>query len=300
LVIRVGPAGWSYADWRGRVHPTREEPGGHPLARLARTFGCVELNTSFYRDPLEQHQHTWLRVTASCDGLRMPLKLHRRSTHERAARTPRELCAELQSWRAALHPLLDSALAGPVLIQFPFSFQPVPSHVRYLRALLDELDDLSPVVELRRRAWYSPECVAAWRTPNVAACLIDLPEHAEHPRPEDVLACFQEGRTGYLRLHGRNAAAWFDQGAHRDQRYDHLYERAELEPLARLARCLDGSHDETYVVTNNHFSGKAVANAVELLVLLGQAPDAIPALWAEAFPRLAGLVALEGRTELFG
>ena len=35
-MIRVGPAGWSYADWEGPVYPREKPKGFHPLAFLAR------------------------------------------------------------------------------------------------------------------------------------------------------------------------------------------------------------------------------------------------------------------------
>jgi uncharacterized protein YecE (DUF72 family) len=46
-VIRVGPAGWSYPDWEGRVYPRPRPAGFHPLAFIARYVDCVEVNSSF-------------------------------------------------------------------------------------------------------------------------------------------------------------------------------------------------------------------------------------------------------------
>lgn len=47
-VIRIGPAGWSYPDWRGIVYPKRKPRGFHELEYLAQFFDAVEVNTSFY------------------------------------------------------------------------------------------------------------------------------------------------------------------------------------------------------------------------------------------------------------
>ena len=64
-MIRVGPAGWSYADWEGRVYPRTKPPGFHPLAHLARFFDLVELNSSFYATPNAEHARNWVRLVVT-------------------------------------------------------------------------------------------------------------------------------------------------------------------------------------------------------------------------------------------
>ena len=60
-MIRVGTAGWSYADWEGRVYPRSKSPGFHALAFLARFVDCVEINSSFYATPDPRHAQDWVR-----------------------------------------------------------------------------------------------------------------------------------------------------------------------------------------------------------------------------------------------
>ena len=53
----------------------------------------------------------------------------------------------------------------------------------------------------------------------------------------------------------------------------------ELRPWADRVREIAERTEATYVVMNNHFAGKAVANAFHLLRLLGlRAPEAPPNL----------------------
>ena len=40
--IRVGPAGWSYADWAGIVYPARKPAGFHEAAYLSQFFDTIE------------------------------------------------------------------------------------------------------------------------------------------------------------------------------------------------------------------------------------------------------------------
>ena len=69
--------------------------------------------------------------------------------------------------------------------------------------------------------------------------------------------------VGYVRLHGRNYDQWFDADTGAD-RYNYLYSETELagwkDKIVRIA----GKAEVTYVVTNNHFEGKAGVNALQL------------------------------------
>jgi uncharacterized protein YecE (DUF72 family) len=48
-MIRFGPAGWEYPDWRGTVYPVPAPRGFDRLRFLAAFFGTVEVNATFYR-----------------------------------------------------------------------------------------------------------------------------------------------------------------------------------------------------------------------------------------------------------
>jgi uncharacterized protein YecE (DUF72 family) len=51
-----------------------------------------------------------------------------------------------------------------------------------------------------------------------------------------------------------------------------LYTIEQLEPWADRVRTISERTRSTYVVTNNHFEGKAVVNAFELTALLRDKP----------------------------
>src|SRR5262245_50768262 len=59
--IRVGPAGWSYADWRGRVFPEGAGSKFDTLALVAKYFDTAEINSSFYHPPAPETARAWLR-----------------------------------------------------------------------------------------------------------------------------------------------------------------------------------------------------------------------------------------------
>ena len=72
----------------------------------------------------------------------------------------------------------------------------------------------------------------------------------------------------YLRLHGRNAKAWWKH-EHAADRYNYLYSSEELDPFVEIAEAVKTLVKKMYLYTNNHFEGKAVANAVMLKSRLG-------------------------------
>ena len=98
----------------------------------------------------------------------------------------------------------------------------------------------------------------------------------------------------YFRLHGRNAAKWWEHDASED-RYDYLYSPDELKPFAAAATERAAAKRRVLIYLNNHFSAKAVANAAVLRHELGQRlPGAYPPEMVARYPDLAGLVATSG------
>jgi uncharacterized protein YecE (DUF72 family) len=73
----------------------------------------------------------------------------------------------------------------------------------------------------------------------------------------------------YLRLHGRNRAAWLKKGGETSLRYDYLYSTEELRLFAQTARGLSGRARSVFVMFNNCRAGHAMKNALEMLHLTG-------------------------------
>jgi uncharacterized protein YecE (DUF72 family) len=283
-VIRVGPAGWSYPDWEGIVYPRRKPRGFHALRHLARYFDCVEINSSFYATPQARNAEHWVELVADRPAFRFSAKLQNVFTHEDL---PGERLAREQAgaFLAGLEPLRRAGRLGALLVQFAHSFRRTAAGEERLAWIAATFGGLPLVLELRHRSWLAPEVLQHIRALGYALAWIDLPAGAD--RPGESAA---GSRLAYLRLHGRNAAAWFDPRAGRDQKYDYLYSPDEVAELVRTTRRLASGADETYVITNNHFSGKAVANALEILAELAGAEVPGPAELLASFPALRGRV----------
>ena len=80
--IRVGPAGWSYQDWKHIVYPDARPRSFHEAAYLAEYFDVIEINTSFYRPLRPELAQLWVRKTAFNPRFQFTAKLFRGFTHE--------------------------------------------------------------------------------------------------------------------------------------------------------------------------------------------------------------------------
>jgi uncharacterized protein YecE (DUF72 family) len=72
-------------------------------------------------------------------------------------------------------------------------------------------------------------------------------------------------------------------------RYNYLYRMEQLEPWADRVRTISERTRSTYVVTNNHFEGKAVVNAFQLTALLTDKPLQPPEQLLMKYPQLREL-----------
>jgi uncharacterized protein YecE (DUF72 family) len=95
--------------------------------------------------------------------------------------------------------------------------------------------------------------------------------------------------VGYLRLHGRNAGAWFAEDSNPAERYHYRYAGEELTGLVAVAKGISRQARDTYLITNNHFRGQAALNALELRYHLHRAPVPVPPPLLAAYPELRQL-----------
>jgi uncharacterized protein YecE (DUF72 family) len=291
--IRIGTAGWSYKDWEGVFYPPgmshRKE---HPLEYLARCFDVVEINTSFYGHIRPELAKLWVRKAAAVNAEFMfTAKLHRSFTHSPAmvvgptsAATIRPNDDDERLAREGLEALASEGKLGALLIQFPFSFKNTSLNREYLETLLRQFIEYPRVVEVRHSSWDNAETLAAFEQKNVAFCNVDQPLIGHSLGPTEHVT----SPVAYVRLHGRNYDQWFE-GDNRDDRYNYLYSEAELtgwkEKIERVAQ----KAEITYVVTNNHFEGRAGVNGLQLKhMLTGQRVKA-PETLLRHYPELKNI-----------
>lgn len=296
-MIRVGAAGWSYRDWEGIVYPARKPRSFHGLEYLARFTDCMEVNSSFYAMPRAEHAANWVHRTereSEQAAFHFTAKLHQGFTHGPSL-GPLELELAARTFLDGVAPLQTSGRLAALLAQFPVSFTRTQTNERRLAELCATFSSWPLSFELRHRSWFEKSALSFLRERGVSLLHIDLPQASDHP-PHSFEAT---GPIGYLRLHGRNSANWFTKGVGRDDRYDYLYGPQELDDLQATAIQLEREHDEVYVVSNNHFEGQAVANAIELRARLSGTQVPAPAELVTRYPRLRECTRPSGQQNLF-
>lgn len=277
-IIRIGPAGWSYKDWESVVYPEKPGKKFDPLEYLARYFDTIEINSSFYRPPTPSTTKSWANRVAANKQFIFTAKLHRVFTHERGKAT----AEDEKLFREGMDVLAKADKLGSVLLQFPWSFKNTPDDRIYLAQLLERFSDYPLVVEVRHTSWNNEEVYEWLQERSVGVCNIDQPVFKRSIRP----AALTTSPVGYVRLHGRNYQNWFREQAPRDERYNYLYSLDELDPWITRIKEVAKNTRETYVITNNHFRGQAVVNAVEIKAALAEKPVPAPEPLFKVYPRL--------------
>ncbi len=275
MKIAFGIAGWSYPDWTGYVYPAGVKP---QLAYVARFVDVIEINSTFYRPPSARAAAAWLRQVKQHPAFYFTAKLHQDITHR--GRLEESLAAQFDSGFA---PLKEAGRLRHLLAQFRYDFDDTPGHREQLRRIRDRFAPLAHLtLELRHNSWQAPAALAFLESLAVTVANLDYPLS----KTAFNLAQCRVGRDRYLRLHGRNRAAWFDRRAGRDETYNYLYSRPELAEIGRRAAALAEAADSLTVVANNHFQGKELANILQLKSTLTNTRVPVPAPLLGHYPEL--------------
>lgn len=298
--IRIGTSGWNYpagaGSWNGVFYPKPRPRGFDELAFYASHFDFVEVNSTFYGQPRPEVTSTWAERTP--DGFEFSAKLYQQFTHPRMFRQRVEASllrqlgsaddgvipdsvvdalvetnqADIDAFRRGMEPLALAGKLGPLVAQFPASFRNDAAARAHLSALLRAFHGFTICVELRHVSWSVESTVQMLHAFGAIWLEIDEPRFEDSVRlPAGVTT--QPFR--YMRLHGRNARAWWKH-AHRDDRYDYDYSAAELQPIAEGFATTPVAR----VAFNNHPNARAVSNAQSFRDMLAELRPVDPSVSA--------------------
>lgn len=278
--IFVGTAGWSYKDWEGIVYPGQIKKSQHPVEYMAQYFDMLEINTSFYGHIKPEWGKLWCRKARLANPeFLFTAKLNRAFTHSPIA-VVQSTSAETihigpddeRLAKAGLDSIAEENMLGAVLLQFPISFKNTDRNRDYLDALLEKFIQYPLAVEVRHNSWTNEGTLRYFAQKGVAFCNIDQPLLGKAVAPSQLVT----SPIGYVRLHGRNYDQWFDSDSGND-RYNYLYNQTELDKWKGRIDTIADKAQKTFVVTNNHFEGKAAVNALQLKSMLSEGTVKVPA-----------------------
>lgn len=233
------------------------------MAFLAQYFDTAEVNSTFYRPPTPGQARGWVEQVSGKPRFKFTAKLWQRFTHERKTWPSDD---DIRTYRDGITPLAEADRLGAILVQFPWSFRRTPEHRQWLARIIDAFAEFPMVIEVRHTTWDDPAFYDGLRERGVAYCNIDQPTLNDCIGPSEIVTA----PVGYVRLHGRNRENWFRDGIPPYERYNYLYTADELKPWTKHIRSIQEIAQDTYVVTNNHYRGQAIVNALEIAESLGQ------------------------------
>jgi uncharacterized protein YecE (DUF72 family) len=272
--IYIGIAGWSYPDWKGIVYTSSKID---QLEYISGFVDCLEVNSTFYRPPFEKTTKSWLQKTSKRPDFFFTAKLHRSFTHE--GRIDAEI---VKHFHRGFEPFLEAGKLKHLLVQFRYDFDDTSRNRRHLTKIVENFSgSFNLAVEVRHKSWQMPDALQFLEGLGVSVCNLDYPTTWNS---FDVQQC-TVGKSGYFRMHGRNAKKWFSK-AGRDETYDYYYNEDELTQIKQRVDELARAFETLTVIANNHYRGAELANALELKVLISGRKQPVPEGLLRAYPNL--------------
>ncbi len=252
--LRVGCSGWGYDDWLGGFYPPAT-PKSEYLKLYSSVFDCVEVDSSFYRNPGPAMTKGWYKSTPP--GFLFSMKMPKRITHEKKLKG----VAENLGWFYASAKELREK-CGPLVAQLPPSIK-FDSHwtvmQEFLRAL--EVDKYPHAVEFRHKSWFREDVYKLLRDRNIAMV---WSENQYLRTPTDVTA-----DQVYLRMVGDREITEFKE-VKKDK-------SAEMRTWYKELEESSDSVKGALVFFNNHYAGFGPGSVNEFRRLAGMMEYQFPA-----------------------
>jgi uncharacterized protein YecE (DUF72 family) len=299
--IRVGTCSWADEALSKYFYPPGL-PAGERLRHYAEHFDTVELDSTYYRLPVESMAARWAEQTP--DGFvmhvkafgvmtRHPVKKEQLPTdlrdeapvdeRGRIDRPPREFRAEVfRRFREALEPLRSAGKLGGILFQFPSYVVYKDPSLEYLTWAREQMGSDEMLIEFRHSSWFEEdvreEVLSFLEENGMSLVVVDAPKVEAKNVPRTLFALTSP--TLYIRFHGRNAGTWNVRGKSAAERFDYLYSEEELREWVEPVRELAEKAENAYAVFNNNnrapgpdggWVSQAAVNAQQFKQLLSEA-----------------------------
>jgi uncharacterized protein YecE (DUF72 family) len=251
------------------------------LGRYATVFETVEADVTYYRIPSREMVQAWKRKTPA--GFQLSAKFPRSIVHggrgplpdPDVVLVPERVDGDTERFLTVMGELGERC--GPLVLQFPYFnrrvFARPESFLERLDVFLGKLPrEHRYAVEVRNKAWLTPELCALLSSHGVALVLVDL---LYMPHPADLIdeLPLVTADFVYARLIGDRKKT--------DELSGKVWDKVVLDQGERLSRWagliaqLSEEVEEVFAYANNHYAGHGPATAGELAALIrGDEPPA--------------------------
>lgn len=243
------------------------------LSEYAGHLPVVELDTPFYGIPRQSTIEKW--QAAVPDGFQYILKANQVMTRHDRQNADDEVARNtaFTEFRSAIWPLIKAHKLLTVLFQFPPFFNRTTANIEYLRNVRVLMGELPVAVEFRSPSWFATpgmtaDVMAYLKSLHFTNVTTDEPHNLNDGIP--LVETVTTPDLAVVRLHGRNAKGWFNQGQDwRKTRTLYRYSEEELQALAALAKRLATQAKDVCIIFNNNSGRDAAPNALRLREILG-------------------------------
>lgn len=243
------------------------------LTEYAGRLPVVELDTPFYGIPRQSTVANW--QAAVPDGFQYILKANQVMTrHDRQHPLDEAgITAAFDQFIMAIQPMVTAGKLMTVLFQFPPFFNRTMANIQYLRDVRLKMGKLPVAVEFRSPSWFetpgmTADVMAYLQSLKLTNVTTDEPHNLNDGIP--LVETVTTPELAVVRLHGRNAQGWFNQGTDwRKTRTLYRYSEAELQDIAALVKRVAQHAQQVCVIFNNNSAKDAAPNALRLQEILG-------------------------------
>ena len=243
------------------------------LTEYAGRLPVVELDTPFYGIPRQSTVANW--QAAVPDGFQYILKANQVMTRHDRQRPLDEagITAAFDQFIMAIPPMVTAGKLMTVLFQFPPFFNRTTANIQYLRDVRLKMGKLPVAVEFRSPSWFetpgmTADVMAYLQSLKLTNVTTDEPHNLNDGIP--LVETVTTPELAVVRLHGRNAQGWFNQGTDwRKTRTLYRYSEAELQDIAALVKRVAQHAQQVCVIFNNNSAKDAAPNALRLQKILG-------------------------------
>jgi len=271
--VLIGCSGWSYNDpqekggWLNVFYPDKITK---KLQYYSQFFNTVEMDSTFYKEfYLNMTKGLFMGLAkATPDNFKFSIKVPEIITHEKRLEMDKNVISDFLEFLDKISPLNNTNKLGTIIIQLPpsFTIKEFAKTERFLDRLYEESEKTKNnnlySIEFRHPSWNTEGTFEMLQHYDITSVLTDSPtkENLEFLSDENNIAT---NTHATIRLHGRNNNKnhyW----------YDYLYSESELNPWAGKVKKLKEQVNSVFIYFNNHYSGKAIVNAMQFKELLNK------------------------------
>ena len=256
--VLIGTSGYDYPEWKGVFYPVDLKRKDF-LLYYSTQFNALELNNTFYNMPTAEKMLSFYERSEG--KLNFSIKANRLLTHEISPQWQ----TAADDFKKAVSPLSEKGVLSAILFQLPQSFHYTDDNRLYLAKLIQKFEGFPVVVEFRHREWIRESVFEGLEKRNAGIVFCDMPQLKDLPDGQTLQTPFI-GSSAYIRLHGRNANAWYSDNSqyNGNARYCYDYSDEELASFVPVIQNAAVKVKKVHVFFNNHPNGNGAKNAQKL------------------------------------